>query len=60
MMSKHLECELVAIECSTNVVYRFGETDNYKNRAVLMYDGIHYDIFAETKDHEVRLVRRLC
>jgi len=37
------------------MVYRFGESENYGERCVLMYDGIHYDILAEEKGEQVRV-----
>ena len=55
VLSKHFATELDAIECASSMVYRFGESENYGERAVLMYDGIHYDILAEEKGDEVRV-----
>ncbi|XP_074596595.1 yod1 deubiquitinase [Brevipalpus obovatus] len=43
ILSEHYSVEIVAVDTQTVRFNRFGEDKNYKQRILLIYDGIHYD-----------------
>ncbi|GFT00948.1 ubiquitin thioesterase OTU1 [Nephila pilipes] len=43
ILSEHFEIEIVAIDILGLTAHCFGETNDYRNRIFLIYDGIHYD-----------------
>uniref|UniRef100_A0A6A7G4Q4 Ubiquitin thioesterase OTU n=1 Tax=Hirondellea gigas TaxID=1518452 RepID=A0A6A7G4Q4_9CRUS len=43
ILSKYHKLEIVTVDAKTARVNRFGESENYKARVFLLYDGIHYD-----------------
>eukprot|EP00929_Paragymnodinium_shiwhaense_P100235 TRINITY_DN6241_c0_g1_i1.p1 TRINITY_DN6241_c0_g1~~TRINITY_DN6241_c0_g1_i1.p1 ORF type:complete len:233 (+),score=20.51 TRINITY_DN6241_c0_g1_i1:62-700(+) len=44
VLAEHYETELAAFDCQSKRVDIFGEDKGYKQRVLLMYDGIHYDV----------------
>ncbi|XP_064399616.1 ubiquitin thioesterase OTU1-like [Halichondria panicea] len=43
VFSEHYQTELDVVDIQTQRIDRFGEDKGYSNRALLLYDGIHYD-----------------
>lgn len=43
ILAKHYSCEICVVDTQTLRVDRFGEDAGYRQRALLLYDGIHYD-----------------
>lgn len=43
ILSKHFKTEMVAVDTQNERLNRFGEDENYGQRILLIYDGIHYD-----------------
>ncbi|OQR76037.1 ubiquitin thioesterase OTU1-like [Tropilaelaps mercedesae] len=43
ILSKHFRTEMVAVDTQNERLNRFGEDENYDQRILLIYDGIHYD-----------------
>lgn len=43
ILSEHFGIEIVAVDTISGSMHRFGENENYINRIILIYDGIHYD-----------------
>ncbi|KAG7274904.1 hypothetical protein CRUP_036797 [Coryphaenoides rupestris] len=43
ILAKHYGCEICVVDTQTLRVDRFGEDAGYRQRALLLYDGIHYD-----------------
>lgn len=43
ILCKYYETEIVAIDVKNTILNRFGESDHYPQRMLLLYDGIHYD-----------------
>mmetsp|Transcript_39953 Transcript_39953/g.81815 ORF Transcript_39953/g.81815 Transcript_39953/m.81815 type:complete len:307 (+) Transcript_39953:146-1066(+) len=52
ILADHYKTEIVAIDCQSLRAYRFGEDMAFKERIMLMYDGIHYDVMAEANADE--------
>lgn len=44
VLSDHYEAEIAAFDCQSLRVDIFGEGKSYQQRALLIYDGIHYDV----------------
>ncbi|CAE7256333.1 YOD1, partial [Symbiodinium sp. CCMP2592] len=44
VLSDHYEAEIAAFDCQSLRVDIFGEGKGYQQRALLIYDGIHYDV----------------
>lgn len=43
ILCKYYETEIVAIDVKNQIANRFGEDSQYKQRMLLLYDGLHYD-----------------
>lgn len=43
ILCKYYETEIVAIDVKNTILNRFGEDSHYKQRMLLLYDGLHYD-----------------
>lgn len=43
ILCKYYETEIVAIDVKNTLLNRFGEDSQYKQRMLLLYDGLHYD-----------------
>lgn len=43
VLSKHFKVEIVAVDIQNVRLNRFGETENYPRRILLIYDNTHYD-----------------
>lgn len=43
ILAKHFAVELTSIDIATGTIHRFGEDQNYENRGIVVYSGIHYD-----------------
>lgn len=43
ILCKYYETEIVAIDVKNLILNRFGEDSHYKQRMLLLYDGLHYD-----------------
>jgi len=43
ILSEYFQVEIVVVDTKSGCLTRFGETENYPQRMVLIYDGIHYD-----------------
>jgi len=48
ILSKHFGVEIVIVDISNTRIDRFGEDENYSDRVLIFYDGIHYDALALT------------
>eukprot|EP01137_Pigoraptor_chileana_P003124 Opistho-2@42876 len=46
ILSKHFQTEIAAVDIQTLRIDRYGEDLAYKHRALLIYDGVHYDPLA--------------
>jgi len=46
IFSRHYQTEICAIDIQSLVPNIFGQDGNYDTRIYLLYDGIHYDLFA--------------
>eukprot|EP00928_Gymnodinium_smaydae_P036323 TRINITY_DN2540_c0_g1_i1.p2 TRINITY_DN2540_c0_g1~~TRINITY_DN2540_c0_g1_i1.p2 ORF type:complete len:209 (-),score=51.93 TRINITY_DN2540_c0_g1_i1:47-673(-) len=44
ILADHYEAEIAAFDCQSLRVDIFGQGKGYKKRALLIYDGIHYDV----------------
>eukprot|EP00927_Polykrikos_kofoidii_P060540 TRINITY_DN55498_c0_g1_i1.p1 TRINITY_DN55498_c0_g1~~TRINITY_DN55498_c0_g1_i1.p1 ORF type:complete len:268 (-),score=66.12 TRINITY_DN55498_c0_g1_i1:36-788(-) len=44
VLSEHFGTELAAFDCQTARVHVFGQDKGYRQRALFIYDGIHYDV----------------
>lgn len=43
ILSKYYNTEIVVVDTQHVLLNRFGESESYTNRILLIYDGIHYD-----------------
>lgn len=51
ILSKFYGVEIVAVDTQNICIHRFGEDEDYGQRILLIYDGIHYDpLFLESMD----------
>ncbi|KAH9818970.1 hypothetical protein DFH28DRAFT_1080312 [Melampsora americana] len=50
ILSEHYQTEICSIDVKTGRIDRFGESENYSNRIILIYSGIHYDTLTLTPD----------
>ncbi|EGG09943.1 uncharacterized protein MELLADRAFT_74313 [Melampsora larici-populina 98AG31] len=50
ILSGHYQTEICSIDVKTGRIDRFGESENYSNRIILIYSGIHYDALTLTPD----------
>jgi len=50
MLSDYYAMEVCAIDVQTLNPYIYGEGKKYKERAYLIYNGIHYDVIVGTKN----------
>lgn len=46
ILSNHYKIEIDVVDTQTLRIDRFGEDQNYPNRIILIFDGIHYDALA--------------
>jgi len=46
ILTKHFQTEIDVISIANLHLYRYGEGAGYNSRALLLYDGIHYDALA--------------
>jgi len=52
ILADNYKAEIAAVEIQSATVYYFGQGKGYKQRAYLMYNGIHYDSLVWNKDGE--------
>ena len=46
ILSEYFQVEIVVVDTMSGSFTRFGESNNFPTRMVLIYDGIHYDALA--------------
>ena len=46
ILAQHYKTEIVVFDTQTLRIDRFGQDGNYRQRVLLIYDGIHYDALA--------------